>query len=403
MDFISKFLEHTKECESPTSFFQWSAISMLSATMRDNIYLQWGKHKIYPNLYVMLLADSGACRKGFPINLAIKFLSQINNTKLILGRSSIQGVIQELAAIETNSNRIMQKKGACGIQLAEEYAASFVNDPAVVQILTDIYDYKEKYPVRLRDSVTELNNVCFSFFVATNTTMLQQMYDTGAIEGGLVGRIFIIHEKKRRLKNSLVRQRTQPKDFSEELLTHLKSLAKIKGEAVYDDAAIECYDNWYNSFNDDEDAVEDKTGFIWRVHTGVAKLSLCLAAAEEEIKSGIIVVKEKHVEQAIELAFKVKQNQQQLTMGQGKNPAAAQMAIFIKALDAAKFHQLTRRQLLSKHWQDFDTLTLDKIIHDFEGAGLLRTTAILNEVGYQLTERALEKVLGHKKLNENTG
>jgi hypothetical protein len=331
LDFITKFLKQTEEGESPTSFFKWAAVSMLSATMRNNVYLKWQGRTIYPNLYIMLLADSGACRKGYPVSLTTKFLTQINNTKLIVGRSSIQGVLQELANTESSPNKLYQKRDACGIQLAEEYAASFVHDPALIGILTDIYDFRELYQVRLRDSTTDLKNVCFSFFVATNSILLQQFYDLGAIEGGLVGRIFIIHEKKRRKKNALVRRPTiEPIDYTPELLTHLHALAKIKGEAIYEDAAVDAYEDWYNRFDDDDETVQsDKTGFIWRVHTGVAKISLALAAAEPEIiETKKILVKEKHVLHAIELAFSVKHNQQQLTMGRGVSATAQQMTIF---------------------------------------------------------------------------
>lgn len=399
MNFIEAFLDYTKEFESPTSFWQWSAVAMLSATMRDNVQLKWGKMTIYPNLYIMLLADSGACRKGMPIIMANKFLSEVDNTKLIVGRSSIQGVIQELANVETTKMGPIVKKGACGFQLAEEYAASFVGDPAVVQILTDIYDYKERYPVRLRDSVTELKNVCFGFFVATNSTMLQQLYDNNAIEGGLVGRIFIINERKRRQKNSMVRAAKDTGEAKIKLIEHLKVLSKIKGEALYEESAIDLYDEWYNSFDDDEDH-HDKTGFIWRVHTGVAKLSLCLAAAEDTIHSGSIIVKRKHVEEAISLAFKVKQNQNLLSLNQGHNPMAQQIAILFKALGSAEGYQLSRRDLMKKHWCDFDHLTLDNIITTLEAGGVIRTTSVLGEVGYQLTEKTIRELFKNETQQE---
>jgi hypothetical protein len=66
------------------------------------------------------------------------------------------------------------------------------------------------------------------------------------------------------------------------------------------------------------------------------------------------------------------------------------------ALGEAPNYQLTRRNLLAKNWQHFDNTVIDNIINTFSEAGLLKTTAILNETGYQLTPVAIEKFLAHK-------
>lgn len=394
MNFIEKFLAYTDDCESPTSFFQWSAISALSTVMRDNVFLHWGQLKIYPNLYVMLLAKSGTCRKGLPLKKVNELIGAIDNTKIIEGRSSIQGVIAELARDETGPKGFVVKKGACGLLYAEEFAASLVNDPAVITILTDIFDYRNTYNVILRDSVVTLKNVCFGMLVATNATMLSQVYNQAAIEGGLFGRTIVIHEKKRRKKNSMVFATPQTEENKKPLLDHLRALSQIRGEVETTKEARVLYHDWYNALDDE---VEDKTGFMPRVHIHAAKIAMILAASDESIiETKKIVVTEVHIATAIELIWKIKENQKAITLGQGRSTNSEQMAIFLSALAKSKNNQATRRDILKKHFSDFDHLTLDIIVKTLEGAGLIKTTSILNEEGYQLTPVAITQVMNHE-------
>jgi len=58
MNFINDFITLTSEYESPTSFWRWSAYAVVAATLRNNVHIQAGLRRIYPNIYVVLLADS---------------------------------------------------------------------------------------------------------------------------------------------------------------------------------------------------------------------------------------------------------------------------------------------------------------------------------------------------------
>ena len=92
--------------ESPTIFWKWSAISCLSAVLRDNVYLTLPIGLIFPNQYVILLADSGGARKGAPCKFAFKLIKGVGNTKYINGRTSIQAVVKEMGQTYTNDTGI---------------------------------------------------------------------------------------------------------------------------------------------------------------------------------------------------------------------------------------------------------------------------------------------------------
>src|SRR5262245_60677200 len=88
-------MQHS-ELESPESFWKWSALSAISAVMKDQVWMdRGGIFKTYPNIYVMLHADSGL-KKGPPISMAKQLVTPVKNTRIITGRSSIQGILKEM-------------------------------------------------------------------------------------------------------------------------------------------------------------------------------------------------------------------------------------------------------------------------------------------------------------------
>ncbi|MGF2075331.1 hypothetical protein, partial [Enterococcus casseliflavus] len=89
-----------KEFESPLNFWRWAAIASISAVVKDNVYLSQHMFNMYPNIYVMFHADSGM-KKGPPVNLAKKLVTKVGNTKVISGRSSIQGILKEMSQSES--------------------------------------------------------------------------------------------------------------------------------------------------------------------------------------------------------------------------------------------------------------------------------------------------------------
>src|ERR1043165_7628052 len=100
MTWIEQVIKSRSELESPLSFWFWGALVSISAVVKDNIWIDRQIYKLYPNIYVMLHAESGL-KKGPPIAMARKFVNSVNNTRVITGRSSIQGILKEMGSAQT--------------------------------------------------------------------------------------------------------------------------------------------------------------------------------------------------------------------------------------------------------------------------------------------------------------
>src|SRR5438046_2271113 len=138
--FVEDLLVHTQGYESPTSFWRWTAYAAIAAVLRDNVWLKDGDSKLFPNVYILLVAGS-AQKKGRPVTTAEHLVSLVGNVKVISGRSSIQAILVEVGQTSTDSTGKLVKGGSA-VFFAPELAAGLVQDEQSIQILTDIYDYK---------------------------------------------------------------------------------------------------------------------------------------------------------------------------------------------------------------------------------------------------------------------
>ena len=138
MDWLQDLVNQHRELESPRSFWYWSAIAAISAVMKDQVWLDRQIYNLYPNIYVMLHAESGM-KKGPPISMAKQLVRPVNTTRIIGGRSSIQGILKEMGTAYTQPGGKVQTKSVAFIA-SSELSSSIVDDKVATKILTDLYD-----------------------------------------------------------------------------------------------------------------------------------------------------------------------------------------------------------------------------------------------------------------------
>src|SRR5229473_4195841 len=94
-DFITGFMDYTKNSESPTNFHLWAACSSIAAALQRRVFLKWGHQTIYPNLYIILVGPSGQSRKSEPVTIAREFIERLQ-VPMIGEDNSMEAVIREM-------------------------------------------------------------------------------------------------------------------------------------------------------------------------------------------------------------------------------------------------------------------------------------------------------------------
>jgi len=415
MTWLDQIVKQHAELESPLSFWRWAGISAISAVVKDNVYLNKQIYKLYPNIYVMLHADSGL-KKGPPISMAKQLVTKVNNTRVISGRSSIQGILKDMgtAVTEKGSGKVISASTA--FICSNELTSSIVGDKVAADILTDLYDRSYnigQWRSLLKMESFELKNPTITMLTATNEAHSTDFFGAKDVQGGYFARTFIIHESQRNKVNSLLAPLVDPPDYDKSA-QYLKQLGELKGgfqelaslqkddiysiagsengRDIYYTAAGKVYEEWYHDFIRSIDDMEEKdeTGTLNRFGDSVLKVAMILSLAEHPQ----LIITEDAMLTAIKYCERLVGNIRKTTMGRkGLSMSAALKGKIINELLHRPGHSISQQMLMKKMWMDYASLNeFVDVMNSFEGAGIIRGKSIGNQVVYEMVPVEVEKL-----------
>ena|GEM_PF-2726213 len=382
-DFVKNFIHYTREYESPTSFWKWSAYSTIGALLRNNLFYKHGTGEIYPNLYVILLADSGG-RKDPPLKLANKLLDLMLHTKVISGSASKEAVLDYLSQDVGIRKTGITVRGGQGIILASELAGFFLDDPKLIEYLTDWYDYKEHYERSLRSGRFIVNNFCLSLLGASNEELLQTIYTRRATYGGLLRRTLMIKPDETRPPNSLMYIDIDQYKI-DVLLEPLKEIIKLKGNVTRTVGAARVYDSWYKDIYKLYRKFGDRSGVLQGMHTNVLKLSIIVAANDMRTE-----INETDFDTAIDEVTKLRPNYNVYSMVTGMSSEAKIGGLILQSLWETASHHLKRTELMTEYWNEMSIAQLDEMLDRLQQAQMITLEPIDMTPAYKLTQKAID-------------
>jgi len=343
----------------------------------------------------MFHADSGL-KKGPPVAMASKFVSQVNNTRVIVGRSSIQGILKDMGQAQTKPGGKPQLDSSVFI-CSSELTSSIVEDKVATSILTDLYDRQWRvgeWRSLLKMETFKLNNPTVTMLTATNEAHSSDFFARKDIQGGYFARTFIIYESQENRTNSLLLPlENPPKD--EISIEYLRELSKIKGEfrpigqleqteeyknkwidpitnklGYFSDAGIR-YQDWYYNFKYEMKMQlnKDETGTLNRFGDSVLKVAMLLSLAS----TPDLIIHDEAMEEAIRVCEKLVGNVRQTTLGsKGLSDSSPFKAKIIMELLSRENHSISRAMLMKKMWMHYtDAKSMDEIMVSLHESGMI--------------------------------
>ena len=379
--------------------------------------------KTYPNIYVMLHADSGL-KKGPPVAMAKNLVTPVNNTTIISGRSSIQGILKKLGGGESLPGGKVKATSTAFI-CSSELSSSIVEDRVATKILTDLYD--RQYNVGEWESLLKmenfhLKNPTITMLTATNEAMSEDFFTKSAIQGGYFARTFIVYEKESKVVNSLVFPLHSPPNYSNSS-NYLKELAKLNGPFKPIAALESCneykyrkvkfgrdiwfsepgiiYDDWYEDFKETMKISEhkDETGTMNRFGDSVLKVAMLLSLAN----APELVLTAESMHEAISECQRLLGNVRKTTLGrQGISQSALLKTLIIMELLNRQDHQVSRPILMKKMWANYENATeFDDMMLSFDQSGMIKTTNIGNTIVYVMPPEQVKELKDFMEAKES--
>lgn len=411
MTWLDKLLYQHRELESPTNFWLWGGLAAISAVVRDNVWLDRQIFNLYPNIYVMFHAESGL-KKGPPISMAKQLVKGVGGTRIISGRSSIQGILKELGTAQTQpGGKVINK--SCAFICSSELTSSIVEDKVATDILTDLYDRQYnigEWRSLLKMEQFNLKDPTITMLTATNEAHSADFFGKKDIHGGYFARTFVISENKRNRANSLLVPLTNPPKYPEHI-EYLKELSKLNGafkplalrepdnngcnipykehvtgETNYFTEAGLVYQKWYEEFVQETltDDLRDDTGTLNRFGDSVLKVAMLLSLA----RSPELYIDAESMQLAIDYCRKLVGNVREMTYGKkGLSESKNLKDMIIKEVMARDGHQVSRTMLLKKLWSHYkEASELDEVMLSFDQAGMIKIESVGNQIIYRMPD-----------------
>lgn len=394
-DWLGTLREYVEETESPRHFWLWSGVSCLASALQRKVSLPFGLDQLYPNLYVMIVAAPGECRKSPPIKLQQKLLQEIEIPTFVDSPTK-RALTQSLAELSASCSYKLPggesvPQSAMTI-ISKEFSSFLATDPkGMTEILTDLYDCHDEWEYLTSGSGKDkLENICINCIVATTPSWMATNLPEGAIGGGFTSRFVIVHGDKK-YKWLALPPKPSGKLYKN-LVNDLRHISKLSGTFRWEKEAYDRYNEWYRSIEQTQRSLEDDRlrGFVSRMHTMMLKIAMILQVS----RSDDLIITATNISRSIKMVEEVLSTASGALGGHGAATGGRDIERILKQI--VSYREISYGELLQMNFRHTNKDEFDTVIDTLEGMGVV--TKEFN--GQQTVIKHKGYIRGHGKLKE---
>lgn len=385
--FISAFLEYNKNMGVPEKFLLWSAISGIAGCLERRVWTVYNNSiKIYPNLFVMLISDSGGRKStasGAMMNLMyehsdkLTFMSNQTSGASLLSQLKragdkkifeFEGVSYKNSSVFSYSseaaNTIGQSKGMNGVQ----------------ELLTDLYDNGDPNEWSIKKAWTketlsggeiQIFNPCLNLLYCSTPSWLMTSLGPNAVSGGFASRILFINQKEMHNTNNGMIEDDGVMDNSSKkeramLIADLGSIIAMKGEYKRAKGFSISYNKKLIETNEKISSSGDMAPYYKRKMWYLLKLSQIIAADQ----SNVMEFHTGHFETAIELLEKLEKDMYWAFPMHGENKNLASLTYVWDTIK--KKPRWEKREIIAKTFRNAGPAQLNEHLSVLQSMGKIR-------------------------------
>lgn len=294
---IPNICRYCSETEIPSLYALWSGISAVSAILGRRCCIEFGYEPIYPNTFIVLVAESGACRKSSAIRVAKRFLKGVKPpVNLLSQKMTPEALIDALAGNKVDDDKIVLT--AEGVAIADELT-TLVDRNAVksglTNVMTNLYDCDDfEYRTRGR-GIEHIRNPCLSILGGTTVYWIKEALSVSAITGGFTARIIFVYLPSRDKNVAWPKLSQVNIKRADNIIHDMNEIAKLRGPFSLNDEAMDIFEKEYETFNSSSDLIHNPltSGYASKRHVNLLKVSMTMSASrsdDREVDKGDINV-----------------------------------------------------------------------------------------------------------------
>lgn len=364
--------------ESPKQFHFWVAASVIAGTLRRNVWVDRGAYKLYPNMFIFLVTESGACRKGAAMRAGLSFLREVKDVTIMYERMSLEGLLVRMdKCIRTKDGRTVPD-GSIFI-VADELSDLFGKSSFVLDLtsaLTSLYTCMARFEHATRNKgLVQVKNPTPCILAGTTPEQFGDIFPGLVKFSGFLGRtVLVTGRREQRVPKAEYNVRMQ-----QDLYDDLMSISDLRGEIKLTKDAEKWFEDWYMALPDFPE--HSLPAFHERKHDHLLKLSMVLSVAE----SDDMIIHRDHLETALvflEIAEDGIDSAIQYIGASGEFGVADKIMKGIKSKGGEAFHSDIMRMVYRyvRNAQEFNGI-VEMLIH----AGLIVQGKHKNSMVYKVT------------------
>lgn len=284
-DWLGSFLDYTDNSEPPQTFRLWTGISCVAAALKRKCILPFGYLRIFPNMYIVLVAPPGKARKGTAISFGVDLLMdiQIKMCADSITREALIRDIRESKEVETSDDGVPCTHCSYTIIAPEMTVLINQNQRQMISDLTDMFDCGKgkdgtwEY-ITKHQGKDRIQGIWINLLGATTPTQIGT--NPEIIGSGLSSRIIFVYEEKQEKIIAMPYLSKEQRAIREDLYHDLEIINLMSGEFKPTENFLERWKEWYPEQTENPPFIDDKLAkYCTRRGLHILKLSTIMSAS----------------------------------------------------------------------------------------------------------------------------
>lgn len=239
-NWVDTYLQYTEGHEAPELFHYWSAITVLGAVTARKVYFDQHYYKLFPNMYVTLVAPAGRCRRSVATDIAVRMLRKAGGISILAEKGTPEGLLQMLQSesLDERSPLFIHAPELAVFLGKQQY------NEGLIALLTTLYNCADSVDFVTRTQ-PKLNiaNVFVAMLAATAPDWLADSIPAIASSGGFMSRNLVIALDD--TDRSVPFPTPSDASLQESLTNDLAAIGERSGGFMISDNAKKWYVDWY--------------------------------------------------------------------------------------------------------------------------------------------------------------
>jgi energy-coupling factor transporter ATP-binding protein EcfA2 len=374
--FIDCVSPHT---DIPDTFIIWSALSLVGAALKNNVYFQIGTYTLYPNMFIVLVGPPGV-GKGASMNILEQMIidtkpNQVVNT--LSDRITAERIIERIADGWSTAPQIKNMQFVLGkndhncLLFSSEIRVLLGASDWMLEFLEEAWSKTTyEYQTKNKGNVA-IDNMCCSLLAASVPDFLRNVNREAhmVITGGFSSRCLFIYAENPSKDLPFpepLKKNVKSKALYDNLVLDLQEIGTLRGEFVIDTGARLRFETFLRlnraaSSKDDSEAVAN---FRARIKAHILKLAMIFSVSRDNS----LHISDMDMVNAIAEIQKILASLSKLFRGAGEGMDAAVTARVQDFIE--KYGRVSKKEIfkaLHRHLNSPETL--DRILYVLEAIG----------------------------------